>query len=310
MMRLIWVSLLAILTTGCATVNRGATDYFRIDTVPQGASATTTIETRSSLKARENNPDLAPQFHSCEPTPCAIALSRRSEFVVKLEHPEHQPTELFITNSGSNASYSANAAATVATTAGTVAVTAPIAAGLATTLNTITLTTVNASLAAGANLSTLGLVSFESAFAVANSTIAATPTTTSSVVAGAVPPALAVTGAMLLTDMATGANLNLYPNPVVIGLAPKGVQAKIDPNVAGFKNLLKAKKDAESLCRLEQKNTPQKTACKAARNRLSEIKADRRKRLAEAKKLAKEAPREQKLKLRQTEGSKSIQTGG
>ena len=51
--RIIILTLLAIITTGCATVNRGATDYFRIDTVPQGAKATTTIETRDSIRARQ-----------------------------------------------------------------------------------------------------------------------------------------------------------------------------------------------------------------------------------------------------------------
>ena len=287
--RIIILTLLAIITTGCATVNRGATDYFRIDTVPQGAKATTTIETRDSIRARQKNPKTSPQYHACEPTPCAIALSRRSEFIVKLEYDGYQPTELFITNGGSSASYSANAAAAIATTTGTVAVGAPMAAGLATTLSSLSIATVNASLAAGANISTLGLVSFESAFAVTNSAFVATPTTTSSVVSSAVPPALAVTGAMLLTDMATGANLNLYPNPVVIGLAPEGVLAKKDPNVDGFKNLLAAKTDFESLCDYNENDREDKNKCIKAKKTLSTIKKDRRKRLAEAKKAAKAA---------------------
>jgi len=145
----------------------------------------------------------------------------------------------------------ANAAAAIATTTGTVAVGAPMAAGLATTLSSLSIATVNASLAAGANISTLGLVSFESAFAVTNSAFVATPT--------------------------------------VIGLAPEGVLAKKDPNVDGFKNLLAAKTDVESLCDYNENDREDKNKCIKAKKTLSTIKKDRRKRLAEAKKAAKAA---------------------
>lgn len=36
--------------TACNTISRGGTDYLRIDTVPQGAKVTTTIETYESKK--------------------------------------------------------------------------------------------------------------------------------------------------------------------------------------------------------------------------------------------------------------------
>lgn len=291
-MRLLSLTLFAIFMSGCATVNRGATDYFRIDTVPQGAMATTTIETSDSKNRRNRNPKLKPVYESCEPTPCAIALPRRSEFVVKLEHEGYQPTELFITNSGSAAGYTANVTTTIMTTSGTVAATAPAIAAATTFGAQLGTAIASGTTAATLNLGTLGLVSAESAFALSNSLIGpATPTTTGSVVSGAVPPALAVTGAMLLTDMATGANLNLYPNPVVIGLAPEGTLARVDPNVEGFKALLAAQADRERYCQSTRRVVLEKNKekCRKAIIKLKAMKKDRRERQAAAKKALKAA---------------------
>jgi hypothetical protein len=285
--------------TGCATVNRGATDYFRIDTVPQGATATTTIETSKSRTARSKNPSLIPIYESCSPTPCAIALPRRSEFIVTLEHPDFQTAELFITNSASSASYTANVAATTAVTAGTVAVTAPAVAAFATGMSQLGVTISNTLIASTANLGTLGLIPFETALGAANSVFVATPTTTSSVVSSAVPPALAITGAMLLTDVATGANVNLYPNPVVLGLAPEGVPVKTDPNVMGFKALLNANEAVDLHCR-QGRRTAQ---CADAKKKLSDIKKDRKERHAIAKKAAKDAMRLEKKRLENEKAS-------
>jgi len=62
----------AAVLPACATVNKGTSDFFRIDSVPQGAIATTTIETDESVKARRKNPQLEPEYIGCSPTPCAI----------------------------------------------------------------------------------------------------------------------------------------------------------------------------------------------------------------------------------------------
>jgi hypothetical protein len=296
------LAILGVFLTGCSTVNRGATDYFRIDTVPQGAKAITSIETHESKRARKKNSDLEPSYKSCDPTPCAIALPRRSEFIVTLEHDGYEPVELFITNSGSSASYSASAVNNVATTAGTVAVTAPVAAGLATATSQLAAATLSATTAATVNIGTIGLVPLETALSASSSLFTATPTTTGSVVSSAIPPALAVTGAMILTDMATGANLNLYPNPVVIGLPPKGALTKIDPNVEGFKTLLSAREKVDILCTDKRRNVlaerDDSETCSEARKQLSAIIKDRRKRQAEAKKAIKEARQIERERLR------------
>jgi len=95
---------------------------------------------------------------------------------------------MFITSSKKRGSITFNTAASAATISGTTAV------------NIISLT----SIATGI---------FGSG---ASSTVAPALATS------AVPPVLAATGAMLLVDAGTGANLNLFPNPVVLELTPEG----------------------------------------------------------------------------------------
>jgi hypothetical protein len=69
----------------CATVVRGVNEPFQISTNPPGAEVSTTLETKESRKARAANPDLAPEYYRCAPTPCEITLPRRSKFVAIIE---------------------------------------------------------------------------------------------------------------------------------------------------------------------------------------------------------------------------------
>jgi len=99
------VIIIAIMLSACSTVNRGASDHFRIDTVPQGATVTTSVIDMSKKKRRKNqygryqDKNVVTAYHGCAPTPCAIKLPRRSEFVVSIEHPAYETTELFIRSS-------------------------------------------------------------------------------------------------------------------------------------------------------------------------------------------------------------------
>ena len=202
MIRLIILPILtACISTGCATVNRGIDDHFRIDTVPQGAKITTSIETPKSKRKRRKNKNIAPVYEGCNPTPCAIQLPRLSEFTFTVEHAGYEPVEMYITSSKKRGSITANTAATAVTTTG--------AAGV-----TIAWTT---SLIGG---------TFGSGAA---STLAPTLATS------AVPPVLAATGAMLILDAGTGANQNLFPNPVVLELTPEGLPVQTDPAINMFK---------------------------------------------------------------------------
>ncbi len=242
------ILLLILLLPSCATVNKGTSDFFRIDSVPQGAVATTTVETDASIRARRKNPQLAPVYLGCSPTPCAIKLNRRQKFIIKLEHPEFETAEMFITSSRKSASFTANMAATTATTAGTAAAGAVIGAGIATSLSALGSTIAATTLAGSATVGTFGLIPIETSLAVANSVFVPTTTSASSAAVAAIPPALTVTGGMLLVDAASGANLNLYPNPVVLELAPKNKPVKIDPNVAPFKRELAEREALEREC--------------------------------------------------------------
>jgi len=298
--RLIIFIIFSVLLSGCATVNRGATDYFRIDTVPQGAKATTSIETYASKTARAKNIDTSPIYKSCEPTPCAIALPRRSEFIITLEQDGYETAEMYITNSSNSGSFTANMAATTATAAGaTVATAGTIAAGsaIATGIATATSAVIGGISGASVSLATFGLIPAEAAIStgisLATSSVPAA-TTTSSALSATIPPALIVTGGMLLTDVATGANVNLYPNPVVLKMAPKGTPIKIDPNVEPFKNILNLRNERDDYCSTEFRNQElhikNKEKCQNSRTAYSKAIANKK----AAEKAAKERYRAEK----------------
>jgi len=232
------------LLPACATINKGTSDFFRIDSVPQGAVATTTIETNASLSARRKNRKLAPQYHSCAPTPCAIKVNRRENFVIKLEHPGYETAEMFISHSKRSGSFTANMMQTGTVISGSAAAGAAAGAALATGLSAVSAGFTGAALASTVTIGTFGLIPIETTVAAANSFIIPTSYSAGSAMAAAIPPALAVTGGSLLIDSVSGANQNIFPNPVVLELAPKGAATKTDPNVATFLKSLKPREAA------------------------------------------------------------------
>lgn len=293
-----FIVLLALLSfglSGCATVNRGITDYFRIDSVPQGAKATTSIETSDSKRARKKNKNLAPVYHSCQPTPCAIALHRRSKFVITLEQDGYETAEMFITNSSSAGSYTANMAATTVTTTTTAsAIVAGAAANAAITSSvaSATGTILGGTIGGYASIFSFGLIPIETGVSTGAALLSSsTPAVSSTVTASsAIPPALIVTGGMLLTDVATGANVNLYPNPVVLKMAPKGSAIKTDPNVERYRREKALEDTISKLC-------PRSQGCKEAIAELKELQAKEkaaRKAAIERIKLARKAERKNK----------------
>ena len=239
MLRLIILLIVtACISTGCATVNRGIDDHFRIDTVPQGAKITTSIETPESKRNRRKNKNITPEYEGCNPTPCAIQLSRKSEFTFTVEHAGYEPVEMFITNSKKRGSFAATTAANTATTAGLAG------ASLAwTTWFT------------GATLGS-GAASF-AAPAIAVSTV---------------PPALAATGAMLLVDAGTGANLNLFPNPVVLELTPEGQPVQTDPAAILFNEIKATEEKYNQNCKSGRKANKKIDECPVLKLDLSEKK--------------------------------------
>lgn len=237
-----------LLLPACATINKGTSDFFRIDSVPQGAAATTSIETSYSLSARRKDPSLTPQYLGCAPTPCAIKMSRREDFIITLEHENYETAKMFITHSRRSGSFTANMAQTSAVVGATTAAGAVIGAGLATTLSAVTAGIASATTAATVTVGSFGLIPIEAGLAVTNSVFVPTSVSTSSAMAAAIPPALAITGGSLLIDAVSGANINIYPNPVVLKMAPKGTPTKLDPNVAPFLESINARGDLIEAC--------------------------------------------------------------
>lgn len=226
----------------CATVSRSSQDHFRIDTVPQGARVITTLETQQSQEARKQNYALAPRYIECPSTPCAIPLPRRSEFIATVQHEGYAPAEIAIGYSTQRASGLADmgqlggAAATGAATgaaAGTMAVvTTQVSSGILSAVST-----------------TLGgpVFSANTAGTVANATAAGLTT------------GLVVGVAGIAIDSASGANLNLYPNPLVIKLAPEGAPVLIDPNVQILRQSImaeQARREARIKRAAERNNDP------------------------------------------------------
>ena len=235
--------MIPVMLSACSTVNRGASDRFRIDTVPQGAKVTTSVIDSSEKKRRKNQyghyqgKDAKITYHSCEPTPCAIKLPRRSEFVVKLEHPGYEPTELFIRSTTMKGGSTTSAATNLASASGTgLAVGGMFVAPITALSNLLSLTSpsVNAS----------GIAS-------------------SGAAAG-----LGIGVGMIAVDMATGANLNLFPNPVVIELAPKGTPVRTDPLVKLYQTMAEAKSTSDKICATRKKDR------KAGEPTCKEIRAD------------------------------------
>jgi len=68
-----------LMLAGCASITRGSTDAFVIETKPVGVSATLS------------------NGMSCT-TPCSLKIKRKSEFVVKLEKEGYKTVEANITN--------------------------------------------------------------------------------------------------------------------------------------------------------------------------------------------------------------------
>jgi len=202
-------------------------DHFRIDSGPQGATVTTSIETLKSQADRRRGKTKTPIYEGCSPTPCAIQLPRRSEFIVKIKHEGYEPTEMFVTHSSKKGSLTANMAATTTTVAGTTAV------GVGTYLATEAV-----------------FVGIGNAFVTAFGGNGAvfTGTSTSTAASAAAGPALAVTGGMLLFDAASGANQNLFPNPVVLELAPIGTPTRKDPLVPLYWEKATAELQVKKLC--------------------------------------------------------------
>ena len=225
-----------LMLTACSSINRGVYDNLRVDTVPQGAQVT--VERRVISQSREidrNSKDIYIEKTVCDATPCAIVVPRRSKLLVTVEHPGYETSEVYIGSVNKKG-----------------------ALGVSLVSNTATLSAVGgltgAWYAAGTSIYTLGL----------------TNPSGSAYASGRAGIGLGLGVSMVAVDTATGANLNLYPNPVILGLAPEGSKTIIDPRVKPYRKYIEAQQTKTKYCnwRTTKKRKIYEERCIAAKKRL------------------------------------------
>jgi hypothetical protein len=79
-------ALAALLFGGCATLVNGTEETFHVDTVPAGATVTTTIGGGNSA-------------YACAATPCGFNVSRKATFVATVTKPGYHPVRVVVRNS-------------------------------------------------------------------------------------------------------------------------------------------------------------------------------------------------------------------
>jgi hypothetical protein len=97
---------------------------------------------------------------------------------------------------------------------------------------------------------------------------------------------------LIATDVATGALLNLYPNPVVLGLAPKDTSTVEDPLAKLYLAKLNASESVTEKCRNDSRQRTE--TCKTAQAELKRLKFAFKTKKAEISEAQKQARRERK----------------
>jgi len=96
----LWVlSMAGLYLSGCATATRGTHEMVNINSEPAGARAISNIPN----KTKNSNLD---GFYGCEPTPCGINFSRRSEPVISVEKAGYKDIKFKIISSVATSSTS------------------------------------------------------------------------------------------------------------------------------------------------------------------------------------------------------------
>lgn len=241
--RLIAILTFAACISACSTVNRGTQDFLRIDTVPQGAKVTTTEKDvlRKLKNYNKKSRKVGIKTRICEATPCAIPVPRRTTLVARVELDNYEPVEFFVTSSTQKGAAAGSVALNSGASAGTGALIGAWAAGFGNALS-------------------FGITNYSS----------------SALAAGSATIGLGVGAGFIAVDAGTGANLNLYPNPVVIGLAPEGTETLKDPMAPLFLDKLNAEIAVSKYCvNVSRKNkVAYKSQCSQARQKEKKAKSD------------------------------------
>ena len=193
---------LAIVLPACATASRGSHTVFKVETVPANAKVVTDLEYRGDISKVENAMAGEIVYYGCDATPCSIKLPRRSDFNIMIVKPGFQPATTAIIKERNKMAVRKTEAAG-AGVVGTGAVVAGVATASAVASETV----------------------FSSIFFPAALTAPA-------VMVMAMPVVGAVTG----VDLASGALIDLRPNPLQVELKPEVSEAETKELIAAFMN--------------------------------------------------------------------------
>ncbi len=84
-MKYLLIAAAAVSLSACTTITRGTNDTWVVETTPAGASVSTS------------------NGYSCQSTPCAIKMPRRSEFVATVERDGYETVQVNVTHQVSGA---------------------------------------------------------------------------------------------------------------------------------------------------------------------------------------------------------------
>lgn len=87
-----------LLLPACATAIRGPNVSFKVVTDPPGANVTTDLPAKNEKQRSQSASESHPQFRGCSPTPCEFQVSRRAEFTAMIEQDGYHPAKVEITS--------------------------------------------------------------------------------------------------------------------------------------------------------------------------------------------------------------------
>lgn len=177
------LSMMASASSGCATVLRGPNTDFHIVTEPPGAFVQTDLTIPASKRSNED-------VYSCEATPCSFEVSRRSNFTVFVELDGYHPASVEVTSGFGKSGGRASATGAVTGATGAYVVSYSLISGVASAMGAI------ASIGASSSAATAGAGS------------------------AAATGAAGIGVLFLGVDLASGAMLDVRPNPLVLILIP------------------------------------------------------------------------------------------
>lgn len=202
----------ALFLVSCATATRGSHTIFKVETVPAGARVVTDLKYEGDPTDYEGVQDGETIYYGCEATPCGIKLPRRSDFNVMVIKPGFQPKTYAVFKERNKMQARKSEATGLGVMAGGV-----VLGGIAVA-------------DAAASATFLSELFFPAA------------ATGPAVVILAMPVAGAATG----VDLATGALIDLRPNPLQMELVPEVSPVDTDFLVSSFLNSRRIRRENEN----------------------------------------------------------------